>query len=100
MARAAACPNVVAKVSGLDTAAGSPDWTPDALRPAFDTALDLFGAGRLMYGGDWPVSRLGGGYARQHAAFDALTAPLSADERAAIRAGTATRVYGLARPTA
>jgi L-fuconolactonase len=97
MARAAAHPNVVAKVSGLDTAAGSPDWTPDTLRPAFEAALELFGADRLMYGGDWPVSRLGGGYSRQHAAFEALTAPLSPDERAAIRAGTATRIYGLDR---
>jgi L-fuconolactonase len=94
-ARAAAHPNVVAKVSGLDTAAGSPDWTPDHLRPAFEAALELFGADRLMYGGDWPVSRLGGGYTRQHAAFETLTASLSPDERAAIRAGTATRVYGL-----
>jgi L-fuconolactonase len=97
MARAAAHPNVVAKVSGLDTAAGSPDWTPGTLRPAFETALELFGADRLMYGGDWPVSRLGGGYTRQHAAFEALTAPLSPDERAAISAGTATRVYALDR---
>jgi L-fuconolactonase len=95
MARAAAHPNVAAKVSGLDTAAGSPDWTPDDLRPAFETALELFGADRLMYGGDWPVSRLGGGYARQHAGFEALVATLSPGERMAIRAGTASRVYGL-----
>ncbi len=95
MARAAAHDNVFAKVSGLDTAAGSPDWTPDTLRPAFDAALELFGADRLLYGGDWPVSRLGGGYTRQHAAFEALTAPLSPAERDAIRAGTATRAYGL-----
>jgi L-fuconolactonase len=95
MARAAGRPNVVAKVSGLDTAAGSPDWTPDDLRPAFEAALELFGADRLMYGGDWPVSRLGGGYARQAAAFERLTDPLSASERAAIRAGTARRVYRL-----
>jgi L-fuconolactonase len=97
LAAAAAHPNVYAKVSGLDTAAGSPDWTPDDLRPAFDHALEVFGADRLMYGGDWPVSRLGGGYARQHAAFERLTADLSAAERAAVRSGSATRAYGLRR---
>ena len=97
LAAAAAHPNVYAKVSGLDTAAGSPDWTPDDLRPAFDHALEVFGADRLMYGGDWPVSRLGGGYARQHAAFERLTADLSDSERAAIRSGSATRAYGLRR---
>ena len=79
----------------LDTAAGTPDWTPDNLRPAFETALELFGANRLMYGGDWPVSRLGGGYTRQHAAFEVLTAALAPGERAAIRADTATHVYRL-----
>jgi L-fuconolactonase len=96
MAAAAAHPNVFAKVSGLDTAAGSPDWTPDDLRPAFEHALRVFGADRLMYGGDWPVTLLGGGYARQHAAFEVLTAGLSETERAAIRAGSAARAYGLA----
>ncbi len=99
MARAAEYPNVVAKLSGLDTAAGSPDWTPDDLRPAFEGALELFGADRLMYGGDWPVTLLGGGYARQHAAFEWLTGGRSPLEREAIRAGTATRVYRLGSPT-
>lgn len=96
LAAASECPNVFAKVSGLDTAAGSPDWTADDLRPAFDIALDAFGPGRLMYGGDWPVTRLGGGYARQHAAFERLIGSLSAGEQAEIRAGTATRAYRLA----
>jgi L-fuconolactonase len=95
MASAAAFPNVFAKVSGLDTAAGSPDWTPADLRPAFDIALDCFGPDRLMYGGDWPVSRLGGGYARQAAAFEALTADLAAREREAIRWQTAAQAYRL-----
>ena len=95
MAAAAAHPNVYAKVSGLDTAAGSPDWTPDDLRPAFEHALAVFGADRLMYGGDWPVTLFGGGYTRQHAAFEALTAGLSPAERSAIRARTAARAYRL-----
>ncbi len=95
LAAAAAYPNVFAKVSGLDTAAGSPDWTADDLRPAFDHALEVFGAERLMYGGDWPVTRLGGGYARQHAAFERLTGELAQAERAAIRWETAARAYAL-----
>jgi L-fuconolactonase len=90
---AAARPNVYAKVSGLDTAAGSPDWTPDDLRPAVDVALEAFGASRLMYGGDWPVSKLGGGYARQAQAFERLAGELTITEQAAIRAGTALAVY-------
>jgi len=92
---AAAQPNVVAKLSGLDTAVGAPDWTAEELRPAFDVALDAFGPHRLLAGSDWPVSVLGGGYARVWEATDALLAPLSESERAAILAGTATRVYRL-----
>ncbi|MBM3525627.1 MAG: hypothetical protein FJX57_21980, partial [Alphaproteobacteria bacterium] len=93
-AAAAEHPNVHAKVSGLDTAAAR-DWTPDDLRPAFDFALRTLGPDRLMYGGDWPVSILGGGYRRQHAAFAALIRDLSAHEQQAIKATTATRVYRL-----
>jgi L-fuconolactonase len=99
-AAAAEYPNVSAKVSGLDTAATPETWTADDLRPAFDHALETLGPDRLMYGGDWPVSVLGGGYARQHAAFTALIAELSRDEQQAIKSGTAIRVYGLGeRPT-
>jgi L-fuconolactonase len=94
-AAAAEHPNVSAKVSGLDTAARPGSWTVDDLRPAFDHALETLGPERLMYGGDWPVSILGGGYARQHAAFTALIAELSLDEQQAIKSGTAIRVYGL-----
>ena len=76
-AAAAEHPNVNAKVSGLDTAAKPGTWTVDDLRPAFDHALETLGPDRLMYGGDWPISILGGGYPRQHAAFMALIAELS-----------------------
>lgn len=95
-AAAAKYPNVCAKVSGLDTAATPETWTPDELRPAFDHALETLGSDRLVYGGDWPVSILGGGYARQCAAFTALIAALSPYEQRAIKSGTAARIYGLA----
>ncbi|MFI5226499.1 MAG: amidohydrolase family protein [Candidatus Limnocylindrales bacterium] len=85
-------PNVVAKVSGLDTAAG-PGWSADTLRPAVDVAFDVFGADRLMFGSDWPVSELGGGYERVFAATEELLADRSAEEREAVLGGTASRVY-------
>lgn len=90
--RAAAYPNVTAKVSGLDTAA-APGYTAADLRPALDIALDAFGADRLMFGTDWPVSILGGGYARWWEVLCELLAPLTTEERAAILAETAAAVY-------
>ena len=92
---AAASPRVAAKLSGLASAVGSPDaWTAADLRPVVDEAVEAFGAERLMYGGDWPVSILAGGCAR---VFDGLHEVLdvSADELAQIHRGTATRWYRL-----
>lgn len=92
---AASFPNVFAKVSGLHNVTPSPDWTPDDLRGAFDVALEAFGSGHLMFGSDWPVCNVGGGYRRQHSAFAALTAPLDADAVADLRWRSACRAYGL-----
>jgi L-fuconolactonase len=95
MRAAAAQPNVVTKLSGLDTAVDARDWTADELRPAFEVVLEAFGPDRILAGSDWPVSILGGGYARVWAATHELLAPLSAPERDAILGGTAGRVYSL-----
>jgi len=92
---AAARPNVVAKLSGLQTAVGH-DWTTADLRPAVDAALDAFGPHRLLFGSDWPVCRRVAYYAAVVAAMDGLLAELTAEERAAIMGGTASRVYRLA----
>lgn len=95
LAAVAALPNTVAKVSGLqhlDT-----PRAPGALRDVWDVALELFGPGRLMYGGDWPMTVPSGGYARSWARLGALVAGLSPAEQAQLLSGTATEVYGLPR---
>jgi len=89
-------PNVVAKVSGLYSSVGDlGSWSVDTVRPFVEDALELFGAERLLYGGDWPISELAGGYPRTWSAMTELLAPLADTERAAILGGTAARVYGL-----
>ncbi len=92
---AARRPNVVAKISGLTTAAG-PRWTPEELWPALEVALEAFGADRLLFGSDWPVCLLASSYAAHLEALEALIGALAADERAAIMGGTAAQVYRLA----
>lgn len=94
LADAAARPNVVAKVSGLDSAAG-PGWTVDELRPTVDLALDLFGPDRLMFGSDWPVCRLVSDYGDVVEAARTLVEELSPAERTAVVGGTAARIYSV-----
>lgn len=95
--RAAAPPNVRAKVSGLDTAAGA-GWTVDELRPAWEIALEAFGPDRLMFGTDWPVCRLVSTYSEVVDAAHVLAAELSPGERDRVLGGTAIEVYDLQVP--
>jgi L-fuconolactonase len=67
----AACPNVVAKLSGLVTEAG-PGWTAEDLRPYVETAVELFGPDRLMFGSDWPVCELVASYEQVVAVLTAI----------------------------
>ncbi|MBK1786306.1 amidohydrolase family protein [Prauserella cavernicola] len=96
MREVAARPNTVAKVSGLQVP-GEP-LTVEALRPALDTALELFGPRRLMYGGDWPMTVPFGGYQASWRVLSDLIGELSPDERASVLHGTASAVYGVPEP--
>lgn len=94
LADCAANPLTHAKVSGLYSSVGDlADWTTEGVRPFVDDALELFGAHRLMYGGDWPISQLAGGYARTWASIEGLLAGLEASERAAVLGETAIAFY-------
>ncbi|MCY3952134.1 MAG: amidohydrolase family protein [bacterium] len=95
MRAAASFPNVFAKVSGLHNVTPHADWTPDDLRGAFDVALESFGSSRLMFGSDWPVCNVGGGYRRQAEAFEWLIGPLDAEDTEDLRWRSACRAYGL-----
>lgn len=90
----AVCDNVAAKLSGLLTEAG-PDWTVEAIAPFVETALELFGPGRLLLGSDWPVCELVASYADALAAVESCLSGLSSDERAAVEGGAAMHTYGL-----
>jgi len=54
--------NVSCKLSGMVTEADWGAWTPAALEPYIDVAIDAFGPERLMIGSDWPVCTLAGTY--------------------------------------
>jgi L-fuconolactonase len=92
MAALAARPNTWCKLSGLVTEA-APDWRTEDLRPYVDHLIAVFGPERLLWGSDWPVVNLAGGYDRWREATAALLDPLTGRERAAILGDNAARVY-------
>jgi L-fuconolactonase len=79
------------KLSGLVTEAAA-SWSVDDLRPYVAHLLACFGADRLMWGSDWPVVDLAGGYTRWREAAGAL---VPEESRAAVFGATAARFYGL-----
>lgn len=87
--------NVFGKISGLVTEADVLNWNEAQLRPYYETALEAFGANRLMFGTDWPVCLVACSYRRWYDVVRHLTAALSPGERAQIFGGTAERAYGL-----
>lgn len=96
IAAAAENPLVHAKVSGLYSATDDlGSWTTDQVRPFFDHAVELFSAHRLMYGGDWPISLLAGGYRRVWAGLEPLFATLDAEAREYLLGRTAATFYSI-----
>ena len=87
-------PHVACKLSGLVTEAG-PEWSPHALGAYVDHLLECFGPTRLLWGSDWPVVNLAGGYHRWARASEQLLARLSDADRSAIFGDNARRFYGL-----
>ena len=81
------------KLSGMVTEA-SADWRVDDLRRYADHLLEQFGPGRLLWGSDWPVVCLAGGYQRWRQATEALLEGISGAERTMVLGGTAARFYG------
>jgi L-fuconolactonase len=95
MTELAKLPNVVCKLSGVTTEADHAAWTPAQLRPYIDHAIAGFGADRILYGGDWPVSTLAGDYLQWLTLLEAATTHFSAAERRKLFHDNAARVYRL-----
>lgn len=88
-------PNIVAKLSGLITAADWKNWTQDDVFPYVAYAISSFGSNRLMFGSDWPVVLLAGTYKTW---FDALCRMLQGykkEDNYNFFYGNAAKIYGV-----
>jgi L-fuconolactonase len=90
---AARNPLVYAKISGLYPP--DPAWSAEDIRGVVEFAFELFGPDRLMFGSDWPVAELGGGYVKVRTELMKIFDQLNPRERDAVLAGSATRFYAL-----
>jgi L-fuconolactonase len=89
-------PNASSKLSGLSALIANDSGID--LSQVVGTAFDAFGADRLMYGSDWPLSQLGAGVVRWRGWVQDALGRTDAAERAAVLGGNATRLYRLDRP--
>jgi L-fuconolactonase len=90
----AAHPRLHCKLSGLVTEASS-GWNEREIAPFAHELVEIFTPQRTMWGSDWPVVELAGGYSRWHDSAHALFSGLHAGERRALFGATAADFYGL-----
>jgi predicted TIM-barrel fold metal-dependent hydrolase len=102
----ASCPNVIMKLGGMmmrlaafdyRTAASPPTSEELAAlwRPYIEPCIEMFGADRCMFESNFPVDKMGIGWAALWNALKRIAAGASADEKLAMFSGTARRVYRL-----
>lgn len=91
----AAYPNVSCKVSGMLTEADWNAWKPQDFTPYLDVVFNAFGTNRVMFGSDWPVCLLAGGYKRTVEIMETYCAKLPSPERDLFWGGNAISFYGL-----
>ncbi len=85
--------NVSCKVSGMVTEADWKRWSLEGLRPYLNVVVEAFGPRRLVAGSDWPVCLVACGYKQWFDALEEYFVDFSQQERSAIFAETAERVF-------
>jgi len=87
--------NLYCKVSGMVTEADWNNWKQDDFAPYLDIVFETFSTKRLMFGSDWPVCNVAGGYDKVVEIAKAYTAKLSANEQDDVWGNTAIGFYKL-----
>jgi predicted TIM-barrel fold metal-dependent hydrolase len=87
MAAAAACPNVMVKISGLG------DLDAAARREVTLALIELFGGRRAMFASNYPVDSLRDSFDSIYATFDDITRGFSDAERRDLFHDNAVRIY-------
>lgn len=98
----AACPNVHVKLSALfdmfnpgpnENVAWDSPSDAGAYRPHFEAALEAFGAERVIFGSNWPVTEMSGSLATEIRIVERLLEPLGRATRDRVMFENAERFY-------
>jgi L-fuconolactonase len=87
--------NVYCKVSGIITEADWYNWMLSDFDAYLDVVFETFGTKRLMFGSDWPVCNVAGGYQQMLSVVKNYTSKLSTDEQARFWGLNAIEFYKL-----
>lgn len=87
--------NVSCKLSGMLTEADWYNWRTGDFTPYLDVVVEAFGANRVMYGSDWPVCVLGGGYNRALEILQIYLSRFLPHEQEWFFGGNAVKFYNL-----
>lgn len=88
-------PNVYCKASGMVTEADWHNWVLLDFKPYLDIIFEAFGPKRVMFGSDWPVCNVAGGYQQMLSIVKNYTSELSAGEQAGFWGQNAAEFYNL-----
>lgn len=87
--------HVYCKASGMVTEADWKMWKPEYFTPYLDVVFTAFGAERVMYGSDWPVSLVAASYGQVKDLAEKFISKCSANEQELFWGGNATGFYNL-----
>ena len=91
LAALAALPHAAVKISGMGFV--DHQWTMDSIRPLILQTIETFGPYACAFASDFPTDKLFNSYNKALDAYDDITKDFSDDERDALFAGTAERIY-------
>jgi len=95
MTAVAAFDNVYCKISGMVTEANWQNWHPSDFKPYLDIVVNVFGTDRIMYGSDWPVCEVAGGYDKVIGILKNYFSVFSEEEQKNFFGENAMEFYGL-----
>ncbi|MFL5207289.1 MAG: amidohydrolase family protein [Microvirga sp.] len=87
----AACPNVAVKVSELGFADRA--WSESDNLGIIRETIEIFGPSRALFASNFPVARMRVNYHRWVAAVESALEGFASDDRVAVFAGNAMRIY-------